>query len=146
LFTIQRLQKKDIDQVVSLENSAFVYPWKKEAIQKMSEDKNFCFLVAKINDEVVGNCALHSILGEGEITNVSVKKEVRMQGIAGEMFSELLKEGKKMRIQDYTLEVRSENIAAISLYKSFAFQKEGIRKNFYRNPIDDAWIMWRRDK
>lgn len=145
MLTIQRLQKEDIEQVVYLEKCVFTQPWKKDAIEKMSEDRNAIFLVAKINDEVVGNCALRMILGEGEITNVSVKEEFRRQGIARKMISRLLSEGKKEGIQAFSLEVRVKNLAAISLYESFTFKKEGLRKKFYTDPTDDAWIMWVRN-
>lgn len=145
MLTIQRLQKEDIEQVVYLEKCVFTQPWKKDAIEKMSEDRNAIFLVAKINDEVVGNCALRMILGEGEITNVSVKEDFRRQGIARKMISRLLSEGKKEGIQAFSLEVRVKNLAAISLYESFTFKKEGLRKKFYTDPTDDAWIMWVRN-
>ena len=43
-----------------------------------------------------------------------------------------------------SLEVRASNAAAISLYKSYGFKIEAVRKRYYSNPVEDALIMWRR--
>lgn len=139
------LRTEDLEQVVSLEEEVFTHPWSRQAIGEMMKDQNICFLVAKIGDEVVGNCALRMILDEGEITNVSVKEVFRSRGIAKEMLGELMKIGLSRGVSNFTLEVRKKNNPAISLYEKLGFEKEGIRKNFYRDPIDDAWIMWKRD-
>ena len=34
---------------------------------------------------------------------------------------------------------------AINLYESCGFSEEGRRKDYYREPTEDAIIMWRRD-
>lgn len=41
------------------------------------------------------------------------------------------------------LEVRSHNAPAISLYKKYGFTELTVRKNYYRDPDDDALIMER---
>ena len=47
-----------------------------------------------------------------------------------------------MQCEEYFLEVRESNEAAIGLYTSQGFVKEGIRKNFYEMPVENAVIMW----
>ena len=44
-----------------------------------------------------------------------------------------------------TLEVRAGNEAARNLYKSCGFREEAVRKKYYRHPVEDAIIMWKRD-
>lgn len=144
MIQVIHLQTEDLEQVVALEESVFTHPWSRQAIDEMMEDKNTFFLVAKIKDEVVGNCALRMILDEGEITNVSVKESYRGRGIAKEMLDAIIQLGRECGIRKFTLEVRTKNIIAISLYEKLGFEKEGLRKNFYRDPVDDAWIMWKR--
>ena len=39
------------------------------------------------------------------------------------------------------LEVRASNVPAISLYEKLGFYEVGRRKNYYRNPREDALIM-----
>ena len=46
--------------------------------------------------------------------------------------------------RDLTLEVRSGNETAINLYKAYGFKREAVRRGYYRDPKEDAWIMWLR--
>ena len=43
-----------------------------------------------------------------------------------------------------SLEVRAGNDAARHLYESYGFSAEAVRKGYYRNPTEDALIMWKR--
>lgn len=45
----------------------------------------------------------------------------------------------------FLLEVRKSNAAAIHLYEKMGFVSEGVRKNFYERPKEDAVIMWKRE-
>lgn len=141
---IEPLRECYIDQVCSLEEEAFSMPWHRESFLEMIYDKNACYLVALKGDKVVASAGLRNIVGDGEITNVVTKKEYQKQGIAGLLLEQLVKEGKQMGVTAYTLEVRVSNMAAIHLYKKLGFQEEGIRKNFYERPKEDALIMWKR--
>ena len=47
---------------------------------------------------------------------------------------------------DLFLEVRASNEAAISLYRAFGFNPVGTRKNYYKNPSEDACLMARYAK
>ena len=48
---------------------------------------------------------------------------------------------KEKAVASIFLEVRESNKIAINLYKSYGFQEEGIRKNYYQNPSENAVIM-----
>ena len=45
------------------------------------------------------------------------------------------------KIQKITLEVRRSNQIAISLYKKYDFKEISVRKNYYKNPTEDAVIL-----
>ena len=141
---IEPLQECYLDQVCALEEEVFSMPWHRESFQEMIEDKNACYLVALHQEEVVGACGLRNIVGDGEITNVVTAKSMRGKGIGRQMLLELMEEGTKMGVEAFTLEVRKGNTAAIHLYESLGFVTEGVRKNFYEKPVEDALIMWKR--
>jgi len=147
MILIRQLMREDVDEVCELEEEAFSMPWHKESFIEMIENPDAYYLVAVLTEhnQVVGCCGMRSIVGEGDISNVVVKKEFRGQGIAKQMMHELLKAGKKeFQIESFTLEVRLSNTPAIHLYEKFGFVSEGIRKNFYDKPTEDAMIMWKR--
>ena len=141
---IKPLTEEYVDQVCVLEEEAFSMPWHRESFLEMIANENACYLVALIGEEVVASCGLRHIVGEGEITNVVTKNTMRGQGIGKQILEKLLEEGAKMGAEAFTLEVRVSNAPAIHLYESLGFVSEGVRKNFYEEPTEDALIMWKR--
>ena len=141
---IKPLTEEYVDQVCVLEEEAFSMPWHRESFLEMIANENACYLVALVGEEVVASCGLRHIVGEGEITNVVTKSTMRGKGIGRKILLQLLEEGAKMGARDFTLEVRVSNTPAIHLYESLGFVSEGVRKNFYEEPTEDALIMWKR--
>lgn len=102
------------------------------------------YIVAVTDDRVVGYCGAYGVCDEADINQVAVTGNYRRSGIGERMVRQLL-DGLKERGYLYTtLEVRKSNTAAIALYEKLGFVSEGIRKNFYEKPTEDAVIMWKR--
>ena len=138
------MEEKDISRIAVIEEEVFSMPWRMEDFKEALYNPMKRFVVAKFKEEIVGYCGIHQILDEGEITNVVVVSSYRRQGIAGRMLSYLLEIGNSMGINSFTLEVRAGNRNAVRLYENAGFFVEGIRKNFYEKPKEDALIMWKR--
>ena len=75
---------------------------------------------------------------------MAVAPAYRRQGVAGTMLTQLLEQGKHRGIESFFLEVRRSNLSARRLYEKLGFCGDGIRKNFYEKPREDAVIMWKR--
>ena len=143
-LVIKPLTEEYVDAVCVLEEEAFSMPWHKESFLEMILNKDACYLVGLIENKVVASCGLRNIVGDGEITNVVTSVDIRGKGIARQMILKLMEEGCKMGVEAFTLEVRKSNETAIHLYESLGFVTEGIRRNFYEDPVEDALIMWKR--
>ena len=138
---IRYFENGDERKIAKLEKECFSSPWSESAV--LSSAKNDCVFVLFEEDNVVkGYAGLQIVLDEGYITNVAVGASFRRQGIARALMEELLK--KLDTLSFISLEVRVSNLAAINLYSSLGFTKEGIRKNFYDAPKEDALIMTKR--
>lgn len=142
MIQIRLMTKEDIEQVSEIEKITFSMPWSKEALLQSLELKGSIYLVACEEEKIVGYCGLFNIVNEGNINNVAVLNEYRGRHIATAMLKKLIELGKQTQITAYTLEVRTSNEPAIQLYLKFGFTIEGIRKNYYENPTEDAYIMW----
>ena len=70
--------------------------------------------------------------------------EYRNQGIATALLTKLNDLAALENLSFISLEVRTSNIKAISLYEKFGYKTEGVRKNFYDDPKEDAFIMTKR--
>ena len=144
-ITIRRMQPSDLTQVCEIERENFSLPWSEKSFADSMERNDTVFLVALADDEVAGYIGCYCIAGEGEITNVAVKSSCRRNGIGGMLLEKLYEEGALLDTQEFFLEVRESNEAAIALYSRQGFVKEGIRKNFYEQPVENALIMWRHE-
>ena len=98
-------------------------------------------LVALDGDRVAGYVGSQTVMDESDMMNVAVHPDYRKQGIATALIVGLVEELRKKGSHCLTLEVRASNENAISLYKKLDFQEVGRRKNYYRNPREDALIM-----
>ena len=144
MLEIKSLEEQYLDEVCILEEKAFSMPWHRKSFQEMIQNKEACYLVALIDGKVVGCCGVRHIVGEGEITNVVVDPSFRNNKIGYQMMQALLMQGRNLGIKEFVLEVRKSNDAAIFLYEKLGFKEEGVRKNFYEQPKEDALIMWKR--
>lgn len=130
-----------LDAVSQLEKACFSRAWSKEALTSELDNPNACFLVAEENGKVLGYIGCIFVCGEGSITNVAVSPLHRRRGIGSLLISELIENAKKEQIKALFLEVRCSNFTALELYKKHGFSICGRRKNFYRDPVEDAYIM-----
>lgn len=141
---IRRMEEKDLEQVCALEEATFSMPWKLQDFKEMVDHPDALYMVAVHEDTVCGTCGVRNIAGDGEITNVVIREEYRQSGLGYKLVSEVIKEGAKLGIVAYTLEVRAGNSPAIRLYEKLGFVSAGVRPKFYEKPVEDALIMWRR--
>ncbi|SKA81016.1 ribosomal-protein-alanine N-acetyltransferase [Clostridium sp. USBA 49] len=132
-----------INDIFKISTMSFTTSWSYESIKEELNNKFAKYVVAKINDIVIGFGGVWLILDEGHITNIAVHPEYRGIG-AGDMIVEALIELCKLEgIKSMTLEVRASNIIAQNLYKKHGFIEAGIRKNYYSDTKEDGIIMWK---
>ena len=138
---IRPMTKNDCEQVAAIEAVSFSIPWSLKAFTDTVEKDNFRYFVADEAGEILGYCGFLFVLDEAEIPNVCVKSSARKQGVGKKMMNALIEEAKKLGISTLFLEVRESNAAARTLYKSLGFAEDGIRKNFYEQPVEHAILM-----
>lgn len=144
MLTIREMTEEDVPFVCEIEEATFSMPWKAEDFIDMIRRDNLTYLVAELDGTIIGGAGFRNILGDGEITNVAIEKAHRGHGYGKILVGELLKKGREMGAEEFTLEVRVSNEPAIRLYESLGFMSEGIRPGFYERPKEDAMIMWIR--
>ena len=111
----------------------------------MTENPRAFYIVAELDEKVVGYAGLWWIGDEGHITNVAVRPGYRHRHIGNGIIQVMIDFTTQEGIMHHTLEVRRSNLPAISLYEKFGFVVEGVRKEYYANNKEDALIMWRHD-
>lgn len=127
-----------VADIARLERQCFADPWSEAALAEELQNPCAAFLVAEQDGQVLGYLGCHHIAGEGYVTNVAVFETYRRQGVAKHLLEEAL--SRWQTLSRITLEVRISNQAAIALYESLGFVKDGVRPRFYAHPTEDAAI------
>ena len=136
----------DLKQVAAIERETFSEPWSEESFLSSLLSPDTLYVVAARGDEeeVVGYAGLLCSFENADITNVAVRMSDRRNGIGRRMMEELIRAGQERGVRNFALEVRKSNTAAVELYRQMGFEIEGVRKNYYKAPKEDALIMWKR--
>lgn len=124
---------EDLNQIANTLTSDFDEFWNYNIIKDELNADNSNYLVAKLNQKIVGFAGIKILMDEADIMNIVVKKDSRNQGIGSLLLKELINLAKKLNLTSITLEVMEENYSAIHLYKNFGFEQIGIRKNYYKD-------------
>ena len=144
-MTIESMTVDDISQVAEIERQIFSIPWSEKAFKDSMESDNTIYIVAKEDNNVAGYAGMYLSFEEGNITNVAVNPSGRRKGIGEKIVRDILNRAYEKGVRDVFLEVRETNSAAIALYEKIGFKEEGIRKNFYEKPKENALIMWKHN-
>lgn len=142
-FSVTSAEEKDIPQIAEVEKECFNKPWSENALYESYKNRTG-FAVAKSGNEVIGYIGLTCVLDEGYITNVAVKEKYRGQNVGSLLLLKTVDIAKEKGLSFISLEVRTSNEKAKALYQKYGFWGEGVRKNFYEDPKEDAIIMTRR--
>ena len=86
----------------------------------------------------------NEILKHSQAVNVAVYPEARRKGVGEKLIDRVFALASDQKLSFVSLEVRESNTPAISLYEKKGFKTEGRRKNFYKNPTEDALILTKR--
>ena len=78
-----------------------------------------------------------------QIFNIAVQVESRHQGVGSALLTELFERAASKGPREVWLEVRRANSSAIRFYTGHGFVARGIRRHFYRCPVEDAILMSR---
>lgn len=141
MIKIVNMSKKHIKDLAELEKECFNTPWTEKQLEEELESEYSLFLVALNDETVAGYVGCQTTIDGGYITNVAVFTNMRGKGIAQKLLFELSNKIKEKNLEFITLEVRVSNESAINLYKKMGYQEVGKRKNFYKNPKEDALLM-----
>ncbi len=131
---------EDIPSLCALEAECFSLPWSAAAFEDFFKNGCSCCLVAEIDGSIVGYVGMNLISGEGEITNLAVAASTRRLGVASALMDALCATEGLYRLM---LDVRVSNVPARAFYEKCGFTVDGIRKNFYSHPREDAVLMSR---
>ena len=125
--------KPYIKDIIELENTYLTKTLK-------SLDANDKVIVAIDDNKLLGYLYYSLVIDEAEIISICVNPLYRRRGIASKMLSYLISKGVNLCY----LDVKENNIPAISLYQSFGFLEYLRRSNYYSDNSNAILMKWSR--
>lgn len=137
------MKRRHLRGVMAIERQVYPRPWSPNLfLSEMAEARNRCYLVARMDREVVGYGGLICYGEEAHVTNIAVDPPQHRHKIGTRLLHDLLQNAIAMGAKAISLEVRVSNYGAQRLYGQFGFRPVGVRKNYYQEINEDALIMW----
>ncbi|MBR6398006.1 MAG: ribosomal protein S18-alanine N-acetyltransferase [Lachnospiraceae bacterium] len=156
-MTIREMNFDDIAEIAEIEKLYSETPWDANGLLTYLLRDDTIFLVADSLDFVpeegeapedyydtphlLGYAGLLMVPYEADILNITVRPEARRQGIATQLLGKIGELAEPRGVTVIHLEVRESNTPARTLYGKLGFTVDGIRKNYYERPRENAVLM-----
>ena len=141
MIMVMQMDQTHVSQIAELEKMCFSDPWSENSIASELDNRLSDWLVAVESEQVVGYVGAQTVIDGTDMMNIAVHPDHRRNGIARMLIDALCARLRQRGSRMLMLEVRASNDPAIALYEKLGFRQVGLRKNYYRNPKEDARIL-----
>ena len=143
---LRRAIPDDAPLISEAEALIFPDPWSiKDVLATITANGAMCYVAKSDTGELLAYVIGRTIIPEGEIYRVATVPRARRRGIAYRLIDYALKTEKGHGLESVFLEVREKNVPARNLYRSYGFIEIGARKDYYKDPPDNAILMMKTD-
>jgi len=140
---IRKMTVEDIDQVYEIEQKSFPNPWTKQSFfQELTQNQFAHYFIIEYENIIAGYCGMWIVMEDAQITNIAVFPKFRGKKLGEKLLSYVKDFAKEKGAYHISLEVRVSNQIAQNLYRKLGFEVIGVRKNYYTDNQEDAYIMW----
>lgn len=140
---VRSLRLSDLDEILRIEQEAMTAPWSAAQLRAEAEAGNGVGLVAECEASLCGYAFFRTCVPECELLHLVVAPSWRRQGVGEAMLQHAFVRFSGQGVTACFLEVRCSNEAARHLYAKVGFLQVGKRKQYYRQPVEDAWqLCW----
>jgi ribosomal-protein-alanine N-acetyltransferase len=145
---IRKVKPSDVERIIEIERSwQHLSHWSEDSYYRLVNDDGFtASFLAEVEDEsgrllIAGFVIFHVAGANCEVYNIAVDGRHARTGIGKQLMTTVVNESLKRYASKVLLEVRKSNANAIRFYEGFGFKVLGERKNYYSNPVEDAFVM-----
>ena len=138
---IRWMIRRDMNEVLDIERSAFEFPWFEEEFIRCLRQRNCIGMVAEHAERVVGFMIYELHKTRLHILNFAVAADLRRRGIGRQMIDKLVGKLSSQRRTRISLEVRETNLAAQVFIRSSGFKATSVLHEFYDDSPEDAYLM-----
>lgn len=141
MLELRLAKAEDCPKVAALEKKCFSHPQSEKSFSEQVDHPTAALFTAWWSGEFCGYLSVYLVFDRAQILTIAVDEAFRRRGIGKALLEALFSHARRANCVAVELEVRSRNASAIALYESLGFHTVGLRKNYYRDPADDAVLM-----
>lgn len=139
-ITIEPFTNADLSTIVAINQACDAFPWRLSHFEQSINAHHHCVCI-KFQHNTVGFAVAKINRFEAELLQIGILPAYQKKGLASLLLKSIIAVSQSQS-QQFFLEVRESNKAAIALYESFDFNCVGQRDNYYPAPKgrEDALI------
>ena len=138
---IRWLIRRDMAEVLKIENASFEYTWSEEDFLRCLRQRNCIGMVSEFNDRVVGFMVYELHKNRLHVLNFAVHPDFQRQGVGNRMVEKLISKLSYQRRNRIILEVRETNLMAQLFFRDLGFRAISVLRDFYEDTVEDAYLM-----
>ncbi len=137
---IRPMTRADLPAVLELERGGFSHPWTEAMFVAELDNPQARVDLLHLDGWLAAYLCSWFLCGELHVLNVATAPAFRRRGLARRLLAEAMDRCRPLGLERVLLEVRVSNAAAIALYESHGFRRDGVRKRYYPDG-EDALLM-----
>ncbi len=146
MIEIRRLTLADLGAIERIERRAYPTPWSRSMFAgELAKPSAICMgaFDSDGTEGLTGYLIVSRYVDAWHVMNLAIDESYRRRGIARRLLEELFVATQDDTMRGYTLEVRVSNTTAITLYEQVGFRITGVRRGYYTDNREDAYVMWK---
>jgi [ribosomal protein S18]-alanine N-acetyltransferase len=137
------MRRRHLPAVLRIEGKVYPRPWSAGLfLSELAQKNSRAYFVARNQGRLVGYAGVMILGDEGHVTNIAVDPGFHRHKIGTRLMLALVEASLERKVRSMTLEVRRANVGAQNMYKEFGFETVGVRRGYYVETGEDAYIMW----
>ena len=141
-LVIGPMKSRDIPEILELEKNTLSAWSRKHLENELQQPAGIQFVVRdEAAAKVMAVLFCRIVADEAEILKLSVAEFARKRGVGYELLDFAVNYSSTQGVKNCFLELRASNEAARCLYEKRGFICVGTRKNYYKEPSEDAILM-----
>ena len=138
---VRWMVRRDFPQVLAIEQECFEFPWTEAEFLQCLQQRNCLGMVAEYEECIVGFVIYETSKNRIFITNVATAPELQRHGIARKMVQKLVTKMIYQQRHKIAIEIRETNLPALLCFRTLGFRVAMVRKNFYEDRSEDAYVL-----
>lgn len=143
MIKINKVDINNLDRLHEIDVNNFEDAWTKEMMESELKNDNAEYYGLFNDDEIIGFCGGWYVGGEYQVNKIVVDKPHRNKKLGQIFFTYVMQLYKLKEADKAIVEVRVSNNPAITIYEKAGFKTIDVRKNYYKNNGENAYVMVR---